>query len=355
MAFRVVIDACVLINYPITDLLLRLAEAELYEPVWSPDILDEVERNLVAKRRLPAAKAKRRIEAMRTAFPLAETTGYRDLIPVMRNDAKDRHVLAAAVHAHAALIVTANRKDFPPEALQPFGVEAIGPDDFLLDQLDLDPSTTLPCLDLQHRALKRPAMTRVEFYGSLRVGAPNFADAAEQLHSDFGDRQATLGPALVDLPPPIVEATPEALQQAFLPAGKNDGLAPEGVIFYWFTALMNLDSPDAEKTLTKLSYNPELLPDYRAVADLIRHRSLTQERHPDTLQPDHICYFKLAGIDIAGQVFAPFPADAWFVMLVRDGIFDPWRVLAVGPTPWDENDQAGGPAANGIRITPPSS
>lgn len=198
MAFRVRIDACVLINYPITDLLLRLAEAELYQPVWSPYILDEVERNLVAKRHLPAVKAKRRIEAMRTAFPLAETTGYRDLIPVMRNDAKDRHVLAAAVHTHAALIVTANLKDFPPEALEPFGVEAIHPDDFLLDQLDLDPSTTLHCLDLQHRALKRPAMTRVEFYGSLRVGAPNFADAAEQLHDDVGDRHPTepLRPAI---------------------------------------------------------------------------------------------------------------------------------------------------------------
>lgn len=263
MAFRVLIDACVLINYPITDLLLRLAEADLYQPVWSPDILDETERNLVAKLHLSREKARRRIEAMRTAFPFAETTGYRDLIPVMRNDPKDRHILAAAAHAHAALIVTANLKDFPLDSLAPFGIEAVHPDDFLLDQLDLDTAATLRCLDLQHRALKRPAMDRAEFYGSLRVGAPNFADAAEQLHNDAAEHQPAADTSMSDLPIPIVAVAPEALQQAFLPAGPLDALTPEGVVFHWFSNLMKQDHPDAELVLNKLSYNPEHWPDYR--------------------------------------------------------------------------------------------
>ena len=38
------LDACVLLPYQLADLLLRLADAELYEPLWSEEILDEVER-----------------------------------------------------------------------------------------------------------------------------------------------------------------------------------------------------------------------------------------------------------------------------------------------------------------------
>jgi hypothetical protein len=36
------LDACVLIPMPIVDLLLRLAEADLYRPLWSAEVLDEV-------------------------------------------------------------------------------------------------------------------------------------------------------------------------------------------------------------------------------------------------------------------------------------------------------------------------
>ena len=75
---------------------------------------------------------------MRRAFPLAVVDGYQPLMPAMTNDPKDRHVLAAAVRGEAALIVTADLRDFPPVALDPFDIEAISPDDFLLDQLDLD-------------------------------------------------------------------------------------------------------------------------------------------------------------------------------------------------------------------------
>jgi hypothetical protein len=50
----------------------------------------------------------------------------------------DRHVLAAAVRAGAQLIVTNNLKDFPAAALAPYGLEAKGPDDFLVDQYFLD-------------------------------------------------------------------------------------------------------------------------------------------------------------------------------------------------------------------------
>lgn len=47
--FAAVLDANVLYSYPLTTVLLELAEARLYRPIWSPDIHDEWMRNLKKK------------------------------------------------------------------------------------------------------------------------------------------------------------------------------------------------------------------------------------------------------------------------------------------------------------------
>lgn len=43
--FTVVIDTCVLYDSLLRDILLRLAEKELYQPIWSNVICDELKRN----------------------------------------------------------------------------------------------------------------------------------------------------------------------------------------------------------------------------------------------------------------------------------------------------------------------
>ncbi len=88
MPFRVVLDACVLLPYQLCDLFLRLAESDMYEPPWSDDILNEVERNLVAKFAKTPAQASRRVGQMRENFPVSAVDGYRDLIPTMTNHPK---------------------------------------------------------------------------------------------------------------------------------------------------------------------------------------------------------------------------------------------------------------------------
>ena len=54
---RVVLDTCVLFPNYLRDTLLRLAEAELYKPLWSGDILDELLRNVAE--RIGETKARR--------------------------------------------------------------------------------------------------------------------------------------------------------------------------------------------------------------------------------------------------------------------------------------------------------
>jgi hypothetical protein len=134
-----VLDSCVLLPMPLVDALLRLAEEPaFYSPRWSEHILLEVERILRDKWKYPEASVKRRVRVMKDSFPEAMVTGYEELINPMKNDANDRHVLAAfRCGAHA--IVNNNTKHFPPKVLEPYDLECITANDFLEHQYHLNP------------------------------------------------------------------------------------------------------------------------------------------------------------------------------------------------------------------------
>lgn len=199
VTYRVVLDACVLLPQTLNDLVLTLAEAELLAPVWSPELLNEVRRNLCGPRfGKTAQQADRRVANMRSAFPHAEleTSGYEALIPAMTNDPKDRHVLAAAVRAGATLIVTANLTDFPSEALEPFGIEAVHPDDFLRDQFEFDPQMVLACMSLLVLRNRLPPRSVGELLGSLDRLVPQFVTSVRGvLVAGDPDPDAGLGSA----------------------------------------------------------------------------------------------------------------------------------------------------------------
>lgn len=86
-------------------------------------------------------------------------------------------MVAAAVRGGADAIITANLADFPAAALSPLGLEAVHPDDFLLDQLDLSPPTILQVIREQAAHTRRPPLTPRDL-GTLlgRAGVPGFAD-----------------------------------------------------------------------------------------------------------------------------------------------------------------------------------
>lgn len=179
MAFSVVLDTCVLFPNYLRDTLLRLAVAETYRPLWSLDILHELERNL--SNHTSREKASRVVAKMREHFKDAEVIGYEPLVDAMPNDPKDRHVLAAAVRANAASVVTLNLTDFPSADLTPFAVQAIHPDEFLLNQLGLAPGTVVAVLERQTARYQRPPRDVPALLAALeRSGVPEFAEEARR-------------------------------------------------------------------------------------------------------------------------------------------------------------------------------
>lgn len=139
MAFVVIYDANVLYPSTLRDLLIRVAQAGLVQAKWTDQILDETFRNLKANRPdLDSQKLDRTRKLMNEAVRDCLVTGYEPLIDALElPDPDDRHVLAAAIKSRAQVIVTDNLKDFPPEALEAWDMEAKSPDDFILDQIDL--------------------------------------------------------------------------------------------------------------------------------------------------------------------------------------------------------------------------
>lgn len=89
MSFVALLDANVLYPPYLRDLLLRFAQAGVFEPRWSAGILDEVARNIKKDRdEAERQKVDHMISLMRRHFEDAEVPGYKALIPAMTNDEK---------------------------------------------------------------------------------------------------------------------------------------------------------------------------------------------------------------------------------------------------------------------------
>lgn len=151
--FPAILDACVLVQAAVRDTLLRLFERRLFLARWSDEIINETVRTLQQKLGCTPQQTEYLIGTIREHFP---EQGYRELIPVMTYDEKDRHILAAAVKALCEVIVTYNLKHFPEEALEPFGIVAKHPDEFLIDLYHLNGEIVIHELHEQGKVLRRP-------------------------------------------------------------------------------------------------------------------------------------------------------------------------------------------------------
>jgi hypothetical protein len=196
--YLVVLDACVLVGGGLRDTFLRLAETpRLYVPKWNDDIIREMSRTLDRK----FAKTPGQIEylcyELRRTFPESWVIGYKDLEPSLRNQPKDRHVLAAAIRSGAQTIVTFNLKDYPREALEVYDIEAVHPDEFLVNQFHLDDALVTSKFIQQAAAIGRTPADQLRAFD--RVGAlPTFTRTlADELSIDLAAEEEQAEPKAV--------------------------------------------------------------------------------------------------------------------------------------------------------------
>lgn len=180
-----VLDSSVLFPNTLRDVLLTIAEHELFRPHWSAAILDEVRRNVIAKRHVDPIALDRTLRLMTAAFDGAEVAGWEDHVDRLQlPDPEDRHVLAAAIIARADVIVTANLTDFPSKSLRAHRVDAMHPDDFLLDRLDEAPGLVIRILCERIAELRRPPMDLNGLLDRLaRCGVGGFVEEVRRLSS----------------------------------------------------------------------------------------------------------------------------------------------------------------------------
>jgi hypothetical protein len=165
------LDACVLYPPSLRDLLMWLATVGAYEPRWTEQIHAEWTRHVLADHPdVTPAQLDRTRRLMSQAIPNGLISGYEGRIPTLSlPDANDRHVLAAAIKAGAAVIVTFNLSDFPAHTLLEFGIRPAHPDLFFLALFDNDPALFLEAAQ-QHRAsLHSPPKSATDYIQTLRA------------------------------------------------------------------------------------------------------------------------------------------------------------------------------------------
>ena len=173
--FTVILDANVLASGLGRNMLLSLAEAGLFRPRWTNDILEETER-AIAKIIGDSAKAKLQRERIELAFPEACIDGHELFVGAIElKDPDDRQVVAAAIRTRAAIIVTENTRDFDAETLQVLDIQALRLDDFVADQIDLAGPEAVTALRAMRQRFKNPEITaealvrRVEACGLVQT------------------------------------------------------------------------------------------------------------------------------------------------------------------------------------------
>ncbi|KOF54225.1 hypothetical protein AD428_08490 [Achromobacter sp. DMS1] len=137
----IVIDACVLMSGILRRLLLRLAQAGVYAPVWTDRIGEEWRRNAARLWEIPPAVLEEQWQDMNARFPQAREADTQAYEAGLRySDPKDFHVIAAGLARRARCglqqppavqVLTWNLKDFNRSELRRQGLDVFNPDRML--------------------------------------------------------------------------------------------------------------------------------------------------------------------------------------------------------------------------------
>lgn len=171
-SFTVLYDACVLYPAPLRDLLVQLATADIFRAKWTDLIHDEWIRNVLKNRPdLTIEQLTRTKERMNSQVRDCVVTGFEWLIPSIEliglPDPNDCHVLAAAIASQADQIITFNIKDFPESILAVYDIEALHPDDFIANLIDLKPFKVINEVEVIRKRLQHPPKSFDQYLDTL--------------------------------------------------------------------------------------------------------------------------------------------------------------------------------------------
>jgi predicted nucleic acid-binding protein len=179
---RVFVDSATLYPISLADLVLRLAEAGMFDLLWSDHLLDEIQRVLVDKKGLPNQSARYFCECIREAFPEGriEPELYLPLVASRSGPDPDDHVhSAAAVAGGATVVLSADKTGYPVRDIAP--ARRRNPDAFLTALLRRHPQDVLSVVDALGESLRSPLARAAVLARLAAAGAPGFASAASEL------------------------------------------------------------------------------------------------------------------------------------------------------------------------------
>lgn len=178
---RAVLDADILFSRVLHDLFGRLAlSLELFDLLWSDELLAEARRKLIEEKALSAEAAERWVGHLVDGFPAGRVeidTPMAVNLTELTIDPDDHHVCALAVAGDADYLITRDQ-GYLPDGLNGHGVEVVAPDDLLCRVFGDQPQAVLDVLELQAGEWGggRPVATLIDAFE--RAGAADFAGRA---------------------------------------------------------------------------------------------------------------------------------------------------------------------------------
>jgi hypothetical protein len=172
MAFEpavAVFDACILYPFHLRNILVQAAVDGLVEARWTDEIHNEWIRSLAVRRpAIPLVQLQKVHRLLDDLLPAARVTKYEHHVAAANlPDPDDRHVVAAAMAAGAAVILTWNLRDFPVKELKKFGLHRETPDAFLSGLYDDVPELMIASLANARRNLTKTQVSAADFPGVL--------------------------------------------------------------------------------------------------------------------------------------------------------------------------------------------
>ncbi|NKB16026.1 MAG: transposase [Sphingomonadales bacterium] len=165
------LDANVLYSATLRGVLMQLASAGAFRPLWTERIHDEWVAALARDRPdIPSARITRTRSMLVAHLADAMVRGYEDLIDGLTlPDPDDRRVLAGAIRGGAEMVVTCNVRDFPRSAVVPHGIVVLSPDAFVTGLMADDLDTVARALASDRGRLANPPLSGDAYQQTLKT------------------------------------------------------------------------------------------------------------------------------------------------------------------------------------------